>query len=483
MNNRIAIAYGDGIGPEIMESVLNIFKAAKINLSIDVIEVGENLYKKGFESGISPSSWNTVLNNKVLLKAPITTPTGGGYKSLNVTFRKGLGLYANIRPMRSYAPYIDSYSEKADIVVVRENEEDLYSGIEYRLNDDTYQSLKLVTRQGCEKIIKYAFDYAVSHNRKKVTCCVKDNIMKMTDGLFSKVFDEIASYYPDILANKMIVDIGTGRSAKRPEDFDVIVTMNLYGDIISDVIAEMLGSVGVCGSANIGKDFAMFEAIHGSAPDIAGQNIANPSGLLNAAIMMLKHLKMYESAALIENAFLKTIEDGIHTADMFNQNLSKQKVSTIEFTNAVIERLGAKAEHLFNDVRSDSGNKKSGYELSEMNKPLIRDLVGIDLYINFKYNKIEELVDLLKLNSTNLVLQLQMISSRGLQIWPVNVNENEKSDLTRCRFVSNKENKEVLNQDILSLLTLCYDKDIDVVKTENLYLYDGKIGFSLSQGQ
>jgi isocitrate dehydrogenase len=483
MNNRVAIAYGDGIGPEIMESVLKIFKAAKVNLSIDVIEVGENLYKKGFESGIAPSSWNTVLNNKILLKAPITTPSGGGYKSLNVTFRKGLGLYANIRPMRSYAPYIDSYSDTADIVVIRENEEDLYSGIEYRLNDDTYQSLKLVTRQGCEKIIKYAFDYAISHNRKKVTCCVKDNIMKMTDGLFSSVFEEISQYYPDIEANKMIVDIGTGRSARRPEDFDVIVTMNLYGDIISDVIAEMLGSVGVCGSANIGQDFAMFEAIHGSAPDIAGQNVANPSGLLNAAIMMLKHLNMNDSASLIENAFLKTIEDGIHTADMYNENLSKQKASTDEFTDAVIERLGVKSLGLYNASGDTISKTTSGFELSENSIASERNLVGIDLYINFKYENIEELVDLLKEGANDLNLQLQMISSRGLQVWPVNVNENEKSDISRCRFVSQKESKEVVNQDILSLLTLCYDKDIDVVKTENLYLYDGMIGFSLSQGQ
>ncbi|MBT4989758.1 MAG: NADP-dependent isocitrate dehydrogenase [Rickettsiales bacterium] len=483
MNNRVAIAYGDGIGPEIMESVLSVFRAAELNLSIDVIEVGKKLYTKGFDSGISPSSWETVLNNKILLKAPITTPFGGGYKSLNVTFRKGLGLYANIRPMRSFSPFIQSYADKADIVVIRENEEDLYAGIEYRLSHDTYQSLKLVSRQGCEKIIKYAFDYAVSHNRQKVTCCVKDNIMKMTDGLFSEVFDEVAKSYPSIENNKIIVDIGTARMAKYPEDFDVIVTMNLYGDIISDVIAEMLGSVGTCGSANIGDDFAMFEAIHGSAPDIAGKNIANPSGLLNASIMMLKHINLVEKAALIENALLKTVEDGIHTADMYSDDNSSQKVSTTEFTDAVIARMGSAPEVLKTIEMQSNQSKASSYEIIDQTQTVNRELVGIDLYVFYKYNVVDDLVTILQNLGDNLNLQLQMISSRGLQIWPINVNEKEKSEVSQCRFVSNQSNKIVTQQDILSLFISCNDKEIDIVKTENLYLYDGKIGFSLSQGQ
>ena len=454
MSDRIAIAYGDGIGPEIMESVLAIFRAAKVNLSIDIIEVGNKLYSQGFESGISPSSWETVLNNKILLKAPITTPSGGGYKSLNVTFRKGLGLYANVRPIRSYAPYIESYSDNADVVIVRENEEDLYAGIEYRLTEDTYQSLKLVTRQGCEKIINYAFDYAVKHGRKKVTCTVKDNIMKMTDGLFASVFDEISQKYPDIQSDKIIVDIGTGRMAKYPESFDVIVTMNLYGDIISDVIAEMLGSVGMCGSANIGDDFAMFEAIHGSAPDIAGKNIANPSGLINASIMMLRHLKMFDQASLIENALFKTIEDGIHTTDMFNSSNSKQKVSTTEFTDALIERLGQKSLKIHS---KDIIIEKQNNLLEPKTKTEVKNrvLVGIDLYIFQNYANMDELVVILENLPKKLNLQLQMISSRGLQIWPVNVNENEISDLLRCRFVSKNPDKLVYQKDILELLDSC----------------------------
>ncbi|MBT4921487.1 MAG: NADP-dependent isocitrate dehydrogenase [Rickettsiales bacterium] len=483
MYNRVAIAYGDGIGPEIMESVLAVFRAVELNLSIDIVEVGEKLYSRGFDSGIAPSAWETVLNNKILLKAPITTPFGGGYKSLNVTFRKGLGLYANVRPLRSFSPFVKSYSDKADVVVIRENEEDLYAGIEYRLSNNTYQSLKLVSRLGCEKIIKYAFDYAIANNRRKVTCCVKDNIMKMTDGLFSSVFDEIAKSYPSIETNKIIVDIGTARMAKYPEDFDVIVTMNLYGDIISDVIAEILGSVGTCGSANIGDDFAMFEAIHGSAPDIAGKNIANPSGLLNAAIMMLNHINLSEKALLIENAFLKTIEDGVHTADMYNKEISNKKVTTSEFTDAIIARLGSKPEVLKTQEVPTKKVVTSGYKIIDQVKAIKRDLVGTDIYLNYKYDVVNDLANLLQELGDGLNLQLQMISSRGLQIWPVNVNPNEKSELSRCRFVSNQVDKMVTQKEILALLTCCSDQDLDIAKIENLYLYDGELGFSLSQGQ
>src|SRR5690606_24987824 len=213
-------------------------------------------------------------------KAPITTPQGGGYKSLNVTTRKALGLYANVRPCVSYNPFIASKHPEMDVVIVRENEEDLYAGIEYRQTNDVYQCLKLISRPGSEKICRYAFEYARTNNRKKVTCFIKDNIMKLTDGIFHKVFDEVAAEYPEIESDSLIVDIGSAFLADRPGTLDVIVTENLYGDIISDIAAQITGSVGLAGSANIGDDYAMFEAIHGSAPTIAGKNIANPSGLL-----------------------------------------------------------------------------------------------------------------------------------------------------------------------------------------------------------
>jgi isocitrate dehydrogenase len=313
----ITVAYGDGIGPEIMMATLNILQAANAPIDPEIIEVGEKVYLQGYSSGIPDSAWQSLKRTKVLLKGPITTPQGGGYKSLNVTLRKTLGLFANVRPCTSYAPYVPTKHPNMDLVIVRENEEGTYAGIEHRQTDEVYQCLKLVTRPGCERIVHYAFEYARKFNRKKVTCLSKDNIMKMTDGIFHQVFNEIAAEYPDIKNEHFIIDIGTALVADQPERFDVIVTSNLYGDILSDVAAQIAGSVGLAGSANVGNHVAMFEAIHGSAPDIAGKKIANPSGLLHGAIQMLIHINQPETATLIENAWLKTLEDGIHTADIY----------------------------------------------------------------------------------------------------------------------------------------------------------------------
>ena len=321
----ITVAHGDGIGPEIMEATLFILKEAGAKLDIQQIEIGEKVYLAGNSSGIEPSSWDSLRSTKVFLKAPITTPQGGGFKSLNVTVRKPLGLYANVRPCVSYHPFIETKHPGMDVVIVRENEEDLYAGIEHRQTDQVIQCLKLISRPGSEKIVRYAFEYARRHNRKKVTCFTKDNIMKLTDGLFHKVFDEIAAEYPDIENEHWIVDIGAAKMADTPEAFDVIVMPNLYGDVLSDVAAQIAGSVGLAGSANIGENIAMFEAIHGSAPRRAGQNLANPSGLLLGAVMMLVHIGQSAIAERVHNAWLRTIEDGIHTYDIFDEKVSKHK--------------------------------------------------------------------------------------------------------------------------------------------------------------
>ena len=345
MKQRITVAKGDGIGPEIMDATLKVILAAGAEIEIDEIEVGEKVYLAGNTSGIASSSWDTIRNNKVFLKAPITTPQGGGYKSLNVTTRKFLGLYANIRPCSSLHPYVKTKHPKMDVVIVRENEEDLYAGIEHQQTDEVIQCLKLISRPGCEKIVRYAFEYAKQYGRKKVTCFTKDNIMKQTDGLFHKVFDEIAIEYPNIINEHWIIDIGAAKLADTPEDFDVIVMPNLYGDILSDVAAQITGSVGLAGSANIGEECAMFEAIHGSAPKRAGQNVANPSGLLHGAIMMLNHLGQTKVAENVHNAWLKTIEDGTHTYDIYKEGVSKKAVGTNEFADAIIKNLNATPTH------------------------------------------------------------------------------------------------------------------------------------------
>src|SRR5205814_4126809 len=326
MNNTpITVAYGDGIGPEIMTATLDIIKAAGARIDVETIQVGEQVYLRGISAGIEPSAWESLRRTKVFLKAPITTPQGGGYKSLNVTTRTTFGLYANVRPCVSYYPFVDTKHPTMDVVIIRENEEDLYTGIEYRQTHDMVESLKLISRPGSEKIIRYAFEYARSNNRKKVTCFMKDNIMKQTDGLFHKIFDEIAEEYPDIVNEAWIVDIGAAKLADTPEAFDVIVLPNLYGDILSDIAAQVAGSVGLAGSANIGDRCAMFEAIHGSAPRRAGQNLANPSGLLLAAVMMLVHIDQPDVVSLVHHPWQGTTEEGNHPHDIFTEGVSKQK--------------------------------------------------------------------------------------------------------------------------------------------------------------
>ncbi|OGT30292.1 MAG: isocitrate dehydrogenase [Gammaproteobacteria bacterium RIFCSPHIGHO2_12_FULL_35_23] len=477
----ITVAYGDGIGPEIMTAVLTILNAAGAPVEPDVIEVGEKVYLSGNTTGIPDSAWQSLSRTKVLLKAPITTPQGGGYKSLNVTIRKTMGLYANVRPCKSLSPFVETHFPNMDLVIIRENEEDLYAGIEYRQTDSAYQCLKLITRGGCERIIEYAFQYARKFNRKKVTCMIKDNIMKMTDGIFHQVFNEIGAKYPDIEKSHYIIDIGTARLATKPEQFDVIVTENLYGDIISDVAAEVVGSVGMAGSANIGSKVAMFEAIHGSAPDIAGKKIANPSGLLNAAIQMLIHINAYEKAALIENAWLKTLEDGIHTADIYNPVHSKQKVNTDEFAAAVIKRLGEKPTH-FKPVVYHVPVHGEEDQQGEMPSQLAEQkLVGVDVFINLPVCGPEVLGEAFRTLTLNL--DLQVIANRGVKVWPCGQIQVLCSDHWQCRFQRSKELTPIAFEEVLQLLGRLTQAGYQIIKIENLYTFDGQRGFSLVQGQ
>lgn len=484
-NVPITVAFGDGIGPEIMETVLDILKEAHAQIHIDSIQVGKEVYEKGHSSGIAPSAWDTIKRNKVLLKAPITTPQGGGYKSLNVTIRRTLGLYANIRPSVSYAPFVETKFPKLNIVVVRENEEGLYSGIEHRQTQNAYQSLKLVTRSGCERINQFAFDYAVKNGRNKVTCLTKDNILKMTDGLFHACFDTIAKDYPNIENEHYIIDIGTARVASDPEYFDVIVTGNLYGDIVSDIVSEISGSVGMSGSANIGDDFAMFEAVHGSAPDIAGKGIANPSGLLHGAIMMLVHIGQADIAEKIHNAWLKTIEDGIHTGDIYSKKHSKEKVGTEAFKDAVIQRLGEvpkKLPQVHYQTKTAVGTQdiKKGSSYKEQE----RQLVGVDVFFNWEGNDASILANMLLAATENTKLKLQMVATRGLKVWPdCETKTLYTSDYWRGRFFPEGVEKKATRTDIIELLTSFDNHELDFTKIEHLLLFDGEAGFSLAQGE
>lgn len=476
---KITVAKGDGIGPEIMDATLKIILAAGAQIEIEEIEVGEKVYLAGNNAGISEKAWDSIRTNKVFLKAPITTPQGGGYKSLNVSTRKFLGLFSNVRPCKSYSPFVETKHPKMDVVIIRENEEDLYAGIEHQQTDEVVQCLKLISRPGCEKIIRYAFEYALKNNRKKVTCFTKDNIMKQTDGLFHKVFDEIAQEYPSIENEHWIIDIGAAKMADTPELFDVIVLPNLYGDVLSDVAAQITGSVGLAGSANIGEECAMFEAIHGSAPRRAGQNLANPSGLLHGAIMMLNHIGQSDVAEKVYNAWLKTIEDGQHTYDIFKEGVSKTKLGTKEFADAIINNLGQKPEVL--EAVKFEANSQVSIKKYERRKAAKKELKGVDIFIHWNGEDVNNLAnELLKVGIDDL--KLSMITNRGIKVWPNGFSETFCTDHWRCRFTKNKY-ENIDKKDILQLLNNCENLKLDFIKTENLYFFDDVQGFSLGQGQ
>jgi isocitrate dehydrogenase len=478
---KITVAYGDGIGPEIMQATLDILFAAGSEIETEVIEVGEKIFKKGITNGIPDEAWESLRRTKVFLKAPITTPQGGGYKSLNVTTRKALGLFANVRPCRSYFPFIPTNHPLTDMVIIRENEEDLYASIEHQQTNEVIQALKLITKPGSEKIIRYAFEYARAYGRGKVTCMTKDNILKQTDGIFHKIFDEVAREYPDIENNHMIIDIGSAIIADRPHSLDVVVTQNLYGDIISDIAAQVTGSVGLGGSANIGEEVAMFEAIHGSAPDIAGLDIANPSGLINAAVMMLVHIDQPDIASKIENAWLKTIEDGIHTSDIYTKD-SSRKVWTSEFAKEVILRLEQTPRQL-KPVSFHSTEDMRKVMLSKKEKSK-KELKGVDVFIDWdeEGRNPKKIGDALKTRGTEK-LKLKMITNRGVKVYPDGFPETFCTDHWRCRFITSDEKQILKNEDVLQLLASIQDGGFDFIKTEHLYTFDGQRGYSLGQGE
>ena len=488
----VTVARGDGIGPEIMAATLRVLGEAGARLDVEEIEIGERVYRRGLTAGIDPAAWDSLRRTRVFLKAPITTPQGGGFKSLNVTVRKALGLYANVRPCAAYAPFVDTRHPSMDVVIVRENEEDLYAGIEHRQTDDVVQCLKLVSRPGCERIVRYAFEYAVRNGRRKVTCFTKDNIMKLTDGLFHRVFDEVGARYPQVEKEHWIVDIGAAKLADSPENFDVIVMPNLYGDILSDVAAQVAGSVGLAGSANVGDHCAMFEAIHGSAPRRAGQDAANPSGLMLAGVMMLAHVGQGDVAAVVHNAWLRTIEDGIHTYDIFAEGVSRRCVGTREFAEAVVQRLGRLPERLkpvaypaLAVPLTGAGAEVAALDDDDVRPPARKQrkaLVGVDVFLHWSAGPAEQLGRAVRALDTP-ALQLQMITNRGVKVYPEGLPETFCTDHWRCRFTGAGGAGGVAHGDVLGLLQRFAAAGFDFIKTEHLYTFDGAPGYSLGQGQ
>ena len=500
MAQKITVAYGDGIGPEIMTAVLKILKAGGADFEEDVIEVGEKVYRSGCSSGIRPQDWQKLKDNKFFLKGPVTTPQGGGFKSLNVTIRGALGLFANIRPARSLSPFVPCPHPKMNLVIVRENEEDLYTGIEYRQTHEVFQCLKLISRPGSEKISRYAFEYARRAGRKKVTCMTKDNIMKMTDGLFHKVFLETAKNYPDIESEHWIIDIGAAKMVTDPSRFDIILLPNLYGDILSDIAVQMAGSVGLGGSGNIGAECAMFEAIHGSAPRRAGQNTANPSGLLQAGLLLLSHIGQGEAAEKIHNSWLKTLEDGIHTYDIFNKELSKAQAGTKEFAAAVIDRLGERPSSLSKTsfAAGEADFQKSAVRAGKNLFPRFSDkslsknprhstsgktLLGADVFFQNSAKDLAQWIEVLK-TAAGPDFSLSLIANRGAEVYPQRHSETFLTDHFRCRFLSARAGrKEISWKEIANLLSRLSEKGLETIKVEGLFSFNGDLGWSLMQGE
>jgi isocitrate dehydrogenase len=457
----VTVAYGDGVGPEIMTAVLQVLEAAGAGIEIDRVEMGEQ-------------AWQSLQRTRVFLKSPLTTPEG-------VAARKRLGLYANVRPCVAYDPFIETRHPQMDVVIIRENEEDLYTGIEYQISPQVAESLKLISRPGCERIVRYAFDYARRHNRRRIACFTKDKILTMTDGLFHRVFDEIAPEYPDIQSEHWSVDIGAAKLADTPEAFDVVVLPNLYGDILSEVVAQLAGSVGLAGSANIGEVCAMFEALQGAAPRRAGQNLANPSGLLLGSVLMLVHIGQPDAAERIHNAWLRTIEDGIHTYDVYSEGVSAQKVGTKEFACAVMARLGQKPYRL-----QPASYSRAPVELrpaathTEAARPAT-ELIGIDVYVEWHGRGPTELGDLLS-RANGDGLALRMLSNRGVKVWPEGMRETFCTDSFRCRFLA-QEGTQITHAQVISLLERLHRAQVELTKTEYLRTFDGRPGFTPAQGE
>jgi isocitrate dehydrogenase len=482
----VVVAEGDGIGPEITRATRRVLEAAGARIAWHDVTLGKVAYERGDASGVPEDAWQLVRRHRVLLKGPITTPQGGGYKSVNVTLRKSLGLFANVRETKSYGPYVPTRHDVMNLVIVRENEEDLYAGIEHRQTREVTQSLKLITRPGTERIVRFAFAYARAYGRRKITCMTKDNIMKVTDGLFHRTFDAVAADYPDLEAEHLIIDIGAAKLADRPDAFDVIVTLNLYGDILSDIASQIAGSVGLGGSANIGDGVAMFEAVHGSAPDIAGRGIANPSGMLLAAVQMLVHVGQAEVAERIGNAWLRTLEDGVHTGDLYRAGSSIERVGTDAFADAVIARLGQDPRHL-----PPVHYRKIDLHVELPEPPRERkELRGVDVFLD--WSEAGRDPDVLGRGvrdaARSVGWNLSMITNRGVKVYPDGFPETFRTDHWRCRFMPVDADPTARAApldmgDVLRLLAAVHEAGFEIIKTEGLYDFDGRPGYSLGQGE
>lgn len=483
--NKVAVAKGDGIGPEIMDAVLTIFQAANVPLEYEVVEMGKWVFDKGFSNGMTPEAQHTIESLGVLFKGPMETPKGKGVKSVNVTARKTWNTYANKRTFQTLHG-VDTVFSKAgipiDITIVRENIEDTYGGVEHMLTHDVALSRRFITRPGSMQVIRYAFEMARKKNARRITCGHKANIMKLTDGLFLEVFYEVAKEYPELKADDVIVDDLCMKLVSRPDLFDVVVLTNLQGDIVSDLCAGLVGGLGFAPSANIGDHISIFEAVHGTAPDIAGKNIANPTALLLSGFAMLRHLGLMEVAAILENALLYTLESGLHTGDFGSKAV--QPLTTTEFAQAIIQNIGKIPEHQPKPILPNQPPTPTHFKLTA--NPMLESadhakvmIVGVDMFIesNLQPTEVAEKC----LLHTGELFKLVTISNRGTQVWPKGSSFTNLVNQYGCRFES-VAGAAVTQVDVLELYRRLL-QDFKICSTELLNQFGEKKAYSLAQGQ
>lgn len=479
---KISVAKGDGIGPEIMDAVISIFDAAKVTLDYEFIEMGKTYFEQGHNTGMTPDAKASVERNGILFKGPMETPKGKGMKSINVTARKTWSTYANRRHFQSL-PGVETVFSKAgvpiDITIVRENIEGTYGGVEHMNTHDVAVCRRFITRPGCEQVIRFAFEMARKEKFTKVTCAHKANIMKLTDGLFLETFQQIAAEYPEIEANDIIVDDLAMKLVAKPEQFQVVVLTNLQGDIMSDLCAGLVGGLGFAPSANVGDSISIFEAVHGTAPDIAGKGIANPTSLLLSGLMMLRYLGFMQQAADIENALRYTLEQGVHTGDFGNVEIAS--VGTTAFADAIIANLGQKPQHSApREARTDvklfaKPAAPASQKMMESATPSNSSITGVDFFIESNLDGASIAAKVQPLLASNQ--KLVTISNRGTLVWPSGSVFTECVDHYTLRVEGEMEQKDVFE------LLLKVSDHFPIPSYELLRSFGGKKGFSLAQGQ
>jgi len=477
----VTLIPGDGIGPECVEAAKKIIDAAGVAIEWEVRHAGESVFKQGIPSGVPQETIDSIKKTRCVLKGPLGTPIGFGEKSANVTLRKLFETYANIRPVRELPGVPTPYSGRGiDLVVVRENVEDLYAGIEHMQTPGVAQCLKLISRKGCEKIVRMAFEFARSEGRKSVACATKSNIMKMTEGTLKRTFEEIAKEYPEIESWHVIIDNACHQLVKKPEQFDVIVTTNMNGDIMSDLTSALIGGLGFAPSANLGSEAAIFEAVHGSAPKYAGKNVINPTAVIGSAVLMLRHLGELAASQAIENALIVTMEDGkFRTGDVVGYESGKA-CSTTDYTDAIISNLGrASVKYKVRAVKPLVMPTVS--TALDTVKPKSRRVLGLDVFIESA-----ELPTVLGPVVEGLLegspLKLKMMSNRGTQVYPDKGTLIDCIDQHRCRLLLRDPQAELSDEQIFAVLPKLATR-LKWAHLEKLQEFDGQPAYTKAQGE